>query len=168
MRICPKCKILLPNDSFYKNPARKYNGGLSYSCKKCVSEYTKNPDNKKRSNTLRKERRHRLGISKNFRQDIKGKSRAKYIRNGKEYVLGWEQLRKEIYKRDNWTCQECKCKCLDDRYKATKRKIQCHHIDYNVGNNKHDNLITLCASCHAKTNFNRQDWANYFLTKKGD
>lgn len=31
-------------------------------------------------------------------------------------------------------------------------------------NNK-KNLITLCASCHAKTNFNKDDWISYYRNK---
>jgi len=39
------------------------------------------------------------------------------------------------------------------------------NIDYNRENNNLNNLITLCRSCHSQTNFNREDWANYFQNK---
>lgn len=29
-------------------------------------------------------------------------------------------------------------------------------------NNDEKNLITLCNSCHAKTNFNRENWIEFF------
>jgi len=78
------------------------------------------------------------------------------IKNGKEYHPLWHEIRKLIYKRDNWNCQECGVKCHNNI------RINCHHIDYDVTNNDFNNLITLCASCHAKTNFKRIDWTLYF------
>jgi hypothetical protein len=84
---------------------------------------------------------------------------------GREYPTEWVGIRRAIYERDNWTCQECGCKCLDKRRKLKGRKIQCHHIDYNIDNCEGDNLITLCASCHMKTNFNRDDWFFYYKQK---
>ncbi len=83
------------------------------------------------------------------------------IKNGKEYHPYWHNIRKVIYKRDHWICQDCGSHC----HNTTKRKIQCHHIDYNENNNNPTNLITLCASCHAKTNFRREDWLEYFNNK---
>lgn len=82
--------------------------------------------------------------------------------NDKEYDPNWHEIRKEIYERDNWHCRECGIK----NTLLGKSKIQCHHIDYNEKNNEPTNLITLCASCHAKTNFKRNDWIEYFRSKK--
>ena len=81
------------------------------------------------------------------------------IKNGKEYSSNWHDIRKKVYKRDNWFCQDCRIKCHN------KVKIQCHHINYNEKDNAFSNLITLCASCHAKTNFKRKDWILYFQKK---
>lgn len=55
----------------------------------------------------------------------------------------WEEIRKEVYKRDYWTCQNCFKHC--DRH-----EIQAHHIiPYRISqNNSLDNLITLCNKCH--------------------
>lgn len=81
------------------------------------------------------------------------------------YDISWNEIRKEIYKRDSWTCRECDCKCLDKKRKIKGKKIQCHHIDYDTTNNKTENLITLCASCHMKTNFKRDNWIKYYKNK---
>ena len=56
----------------------------------------------------------------------------------------WNIIRKNIYKRDNWTCQICFKHCHND--------IQCHHIvPYRATqDNSESNLITLCKSCHVK------------------
>ena len=59
--------------------------------------------------------------------------------------IKWKQIRKQVYKRDNWICQVCGKHCQ-------KKEIQCHHvIPYRITqDNSMDNLITLCSSCHMK------------------
>jgi hypothetical protein len=69
-------------------------------------------------------------------------------------------FRKKILKRDQCTCQLCRKKPQDIR------KLHPHHIDYDKKNCEEDNLITLCHSCHSKTNHNRQYWMNYFKELK--
>lgn len=63
-------------------------------------------------------------------------------------------LRMKIRKRDKFTCFICR-----------KNGYSIHHIDYNKWNNNEKNLITLCKSCHAKTNFNRINWISFFKTE---
>jgi len=84
-----------------------------------------------------------------------------YISRGKEYDPMWHEIRKVVYKRDMFRCQECGVHC----HNSTKNKIQCHHIDYDITNNDLRNLITLCASCHCKTTFKRIDWISHFANK---
>lgn len=67
----------------------------------------------------------------------------------------WQQLRKQIYERDNYVCQKCLKKCKSGEF-------QCHHIVpnrigrikkfifWNITVNDPANLITLCKSCHKK------------------
>lgn len=74
------------------------------------------------------------------------------------YGLEFNRILKEhIRKRDNYRCRECNA-CRND----LKRKLDIHHIDYNKKNNKPKNLISLCISCHTKTNFLRNDWTKHF------
>lgn len=56
----------------------------------------------------------------------------------------WKQIRRQVYKRDNWTCQRC--------HKKGFPVLQCHHkIPYRISKDDSlDNLITLCRSCHTK------------------
>ena len=63
-------------------------------------------------------------------------------------------LKYQIFKRDNFTCQICK-----------KYSINCsaHHIDYDKTNSVEKNLISLCKSCHMKTGYRREFWKE-FLT----
>ena len=84
-----------------------------------------------------------------------------------DYHPAWNEIRKVIYKRDGWTCQVCGVHCKGSVSKKTRSIITCHHIDYDKKNNDPLNLITLCRSCHMKTNFDRLDWINFLKTQKG-
>ena len=61
-------------------------------------------------------------------------------------------LKETILARDNYTCQLCGAK-PDDR-----RELHPHHRDYDKVNCQPENLITLCHSCHSKTNHHREEW----------
>lgn len=60
-----------------------------------------------------------------------------------------EDIKANIRKRDNNTCQICD---------KTGSMFPVHHIDYNQSNNEETNLITLCPSCHSRTNSNYDMW----------
>lgn len=70
------------------------------------------------------------------------------------YPLGWTKTyREQIRKRDGYKCQLCGCpetECL--------RKLHVHHKDYQKDNLNPSNLVSLCNSCHIKTNYNRKKW----------
>jgi 5-methylcytosine-specific restriction endonuclease McrA len=66
-----------------------------------------------------------------------------------------KELKEAIRQRDNYTCAVC------GHYPA----FEVHHIDYDKKNCEPENLITLCKSCHTKTNFNRKYWINYFTRR---
>lgn len=75
---------------------------------------------------------------------------------GYTYNPDFVRLRELIRTRDNYTCQLCG---------HTPSKTV-HHIDYNRKNNTVLNLITVCRSCHGKTNGkekNRSQWTKRFL-----
>ena len=68
-----------------------------------------------------------------------------------------DALKRKVRQRDSYRCQEC------FRHQSElKRKLSVHHIDYNKQNNKPENLISLCDSCHTQTNFGREDWTGYY------
>ncbi|NCD40593.1 MAG: HNH endonuclease [Bacteroidia bacterium] len=54
-------------------------------------------------------------------------------------VRVWNKIRDDIKKRDDYTCQICGFK---------KKKLVVHHIDEVPTNNKYNNLVCLCDSCH--------------------
>ena len=69
------------------------------------------------------------------------------------YSMGWTKaLKKRIKERDHDLCQICYQKGTD-----------IHHIDYVKCHHDPENLITLCHSCHSKTNHNRESWAFMFV-----
>ena len=64
-----------------------------------------------------------------------------------------KELKETIRNRDGRKCQVCGC---DE--KDCYRSLDVHHIDYNKKNCSHNNLISLCSSCHLQTNYNREYW----------
>jgi|SRR3989304_2744289 len=77
-----------------------------------------------------------------------------YIPYGKYF----RPLRKSIRRRDNRVCMLC-------GIKENGEELAVHHIDYSKTNYNGSNLISLCRSCHAKTNANRNYWVIYFRDK---
>lgn len=69
---------------------------------------------------------------------------------GKDFTLA---LKLEIKNRDRFMCAVCN---------KNKQSMHVHHINYNANDNHKSNLITLCNSCHAKTNHNREAWRIIF------
>lgn len=76
------------------------------------------------------------------------------------YPYDWNKtLKRSIRKRDNFTCQLC-------GKKQDNKNFSVHHIDYDKLNCNPNNLITLCSSCHTKTNSKRDKWLEYFKNNK--
>ena len=65
-----------------------------------------------------------------------------WYQRGSQYAF--ENVKSYIRNRDNYTCQSCKNKCLDNN--------EVHHIipRSNGGTDKPNNLILLCITCHNK------------------
>ena len=75
------------------------------------------------------------------------------------YPVDWTKtLKRSIRERDKYSCKLCG-KPQEDR------AFDVHHIDYNKKNCNEYNLISLCSSCHSKTNFNRNDWKKHYSIK---
>ncbi len=60
----------------------------------------------------------------------------------------YEQLRNEVLRRDGWRCQLC----------GTRSNLEVHHKEFRSqsGNDSEQNLITLCAVCHAAMHRRRE------------
>lgn len=71
------------------------------------------------------------------------------------YPQEWRgSLKNKIRERDKYICQICGKIQSDEA-------CMVHHIDYDKYNLKGNNLISLCRSCHAKTNHKREYYKNY-------
>lgn len=71
-----------------------------------------------------------------------------------------KELKELIRQRDGYQCQMCGMPECENM-----RKLHTHHIDYDKKNCLPSNLISLCTSCHMKTNYNRKYWMEYFKLK---
>ena len=56
--------------------------------------------------------------------------------------MSYESLRQQILRRDGWRCQAC----------GTMSNLEVHHQKFrsHSGADSAENLITLCAACHAR------------------
>jgi len=104
-----------------------------------------------------KETKKKMGDAK------KGKRNPQW-QDGKSFELysfDWtDTLRESIRQRDDYVCQMCGIH--QDELDGWYKQLDVHHIDYDKDNCNPENLITLCRKCHAKTNYNREYWSNYF------
>jgi len=66
-----------------------------------------------------------------------------------------KNLKESIKTRDGNKCRIC----------GSEDKLCVHHIDYDKLNTDTINLISLCHTCHNKTNFNRNCWKEYLAYK---
>jgi hypothetical protein len=77
------------------------------------------------------------------------------------YSTDWTKtLRRSMRERDHYACRLCGRQQED-------RAFPVHHIDYDRLNCNSTNLITLCASCHSRTNRNRERWTALFREMTG-
>lgn len=70
-----------------------------------------------------------------------------------------ERFKKQIKERDG-CCLLCNVSFED--LKLLKRRVHIHHIDYEKLNSFPQNCVSLCNSCHGKTQQNRTHWRVFF------
>lgn len=113
------------------------------------------------------------GLGKYIRTDEWRKKQSERYRGNKSptwnggsaispYPLSWKNhFKEQIRFRDDYKCQVCGCPETE-----CKKSMPVHHIDYNKSNINKDNLITLCHSCHSKTNHHRSYWIKSFSQRE--
>lgn len=69
-------------------------------------------------------------------------------------------LKRKIRVRDGHACSICRT-----QQEQLPRALDIHHIDYDKKNTAESNLVALCQSCHAKTNYRRQEWIDFFAAR---
>lgn len=75
------------------------------------------------------------------------------------YCEAWldKEYKRSIKDRDNNECQNPNCWHSCDHLPLT-----IHHIDYDKKNCVPKNLLTLCCSCNARANTNREEWKMFY------
>jgi len=74
-----------------------------------------------------------------------------------EYCEVWKDkdYKESILERDGYECKNPLCK-------QNSNKLCGHHIDYDKKNCSPCNVITVCFSCNARANFNREFWQKHY------
>ncbi len=97
-------------------------------------------EQREKEQTVQKENKVKKKAKEKKKKDIQ--VRINYKEDLENYR--WIRKRKRIFKRDNFTCQEC----------GATTNLQVHHKEYISGRRpwqyNESYLITLCASCHGK------------------
>lgn len=87
----------------------------------------------------------------------------RYGSDEREYPIEFDnQLKEAIRDRDGRKC--AMCRTLE---KDCQRNLDVHHIDYDKFNCDPSNLVSLCQSCHIKTNYSRPFWTQVFTKYRG-
>lgn len=74
------------------------------------------------------------------------------------------ELKLEIRKRDGFKCQCCGM-TNEEHIIVIGYNLTIHHISYCKGDNRPENLITLCNQCNVRANYNREYWQEYYTNK---
>ena len=67
------------------------------------------------------------------------------------------KFKRAIRKRDNQICMLCGI-----HREKLNTSLSVHHINYNKLLSLKENCISLCKSCHTRTNSNREHWTKFF------
>lgn len=71
------------------------------------------------------------------------------------YPFQFQEVRKEILKRDG-------NRCMNNRCSQTTNRLCVHHIDYDKTNLRSNNLVTVCIACNSAANYGRSNWFSHF------
>ncbi|HEY9016182.1 MAG TPA: HNH endonuclease signature motif containing protein [Gemmatimonadales bacterium] len=74
--------------------------------------------------------------------------------NGKSYTLCFRKIRPLILRRDRHRCVACNAQESFETFLRKGKEVRrstfhVHHINQDVGDNRPQNLVSLCATCHA-------------------
>lgn len=119
--------------------------------------------NVKRSHTVQKLYQNLEFLDRFYSTILRGEEHPNY-RDGSaisQYHSNFtKSFREKIRSRDNHICQVC-----GRIEEVLKYALSVHHIHYDGETNdcsNDDDFITLCVSCHIKSNYNREYWEKFF------
>jgi len=149
----------LRKDKFTGNGNPFYNKKHNNSTKKVMSELKAN-----------KTHEEIMGVdnAKSWKQKMSGENSPMWKEGYsiKDYKNFTNLFKRKIRQRDNQICMACGI-----HKEKLKQALSIHHIDYNKQNSIPQNCISLCNSCHSKTNYNTKHWISFFqqiLTERYD
>ena len=146
---CYKIWQLIPknNPNYNGKPSKKY---YCQDCKQEISYVTV-----------------RDGLGRCLSCSRKGDKNYKWIKNRNllKYSDDFtDTLKESIRKRDNYECQNCGI-IEEEHLIVFGKELSIHHIDYDKNNCNKENLISLCISCHMRSNYNRPHWQELYMNK---
>lgn len=147
---CQHCGI-----EFETYPSEIKKGRGKFCSRSCATIYRNTHDNPAWSEEVRRK------ISENH-ADVSGENNPMYGRRGKDapsYIDGRNSFAGETYRRMLLASgAEQKCKIC-----GQTENLHVHHLDGNRKNNKIDNLVWLCSSCHLNKahNYIRDDQGRF-------
>jgi len=156
---------------FYVRPSLLKSGRKKYCSKQCLykgDSYTKTFQKGHKDFVPMGSRGHTQETKDKIRKTLrdKNKNRVKNLIKTKErdykkkirMSFQWEEWRKSIFERDDYTCQECKIR---------GGKLEPHHIIPIRSDMSKlfelTNGITLCRQCHMKTFWRELDFAEKYI-----
>lgn len=102
-------------------------------------------------------------VSREIREKISEGLRGENNASWKGGISRWpypfdfdSKLKEIIRERDGYACQNPGC--------GRTANLHVHHVNYIKSNISNRNLITLCGSCHSKTNHNRENWFQFYFS----
>jgi len=154
-----KTKELWKNPEYHKLMSEKHKGNKGFWTGKSFSDKYK----KKLSEAHKGKKQSKETIHKRIKRGNEhwnwqgGKSFENYPKEFDKF------LKQKIRERDGYCCYVCGKK--EETLIGFHNKLIVHHIDYDKKNISIENLVSLCRSCHIKTNYNREKWILFFKYK---
>lgn len=150
-----KIKISLANKGKKRTEEQRKNISKTKKGKKLTQEHKDKIGRGNKGKSVSKESRNKMSFSKKGSKNYNWNNGSSFEPYGLEFN---KELKLFILERDNYKCQCPNCKIINPK------KLHIHHIDYDKTNNTPENLITLCGSCHTKTNnlIKREYWIDFY------
>lgn len=137
-------KFDIPRRSMSDARILSFSSGRSVITDKFREAVTKNISIARKSITVNSHRKQSLSMERRYDNGLipwNFKEGAQTELNRRVRRPRWKHLSAIIKKRDNNICRICN---------KTREIMHVHHVDGDADNNSHENLITICPSCHMK------------------